>query len=315
MSATLDAQARDFLEAGRRAGVPPIHQLTVAEARKAGLSYLALQRPVTEPIEVEHRFIGGPTAELPIRIYRPESATPGPTVLMLHGSGWVICNLDVADRPARRLAVDSGMTVVTVNYQKAPEHPYPAPLDDSYAALQWIACDSGDLGFDRQRIAVVGDSAGGNLAAALALRARGQIPLAAQALLYPALDARLSAPSYSLHSANGISREDMAWFWGHYLSGGADRADAEVSPLLARDLSGLPPAFIATASHDVLRDDGAEYAARLRTAGVPVEHREYAGMIHGFFWMDAVLDRARELQLDLARFLVATTAGRASQLA
>ncbi|GAB3308331.1 alpha/beta hydrolase fold domain-containing protein [Epidermidibacterium keratini] len=311
MSRTLDPQAVAFLEAGRQAAVPPIHQLSVADARQAGLAYLGLQRPVDEAVEVEHRFISGPTADLPVRIYRPASGDAGPTVLMLHGSGWVICNLDVADVPARRLAVDSGLTVVTVNYQKAPEHPYPVPLDDCYAALEWMVDSADSLGIDPQRIAVVGDSAGGNLAAAVALRARErrEISLAAQALLYPALDARLEAPSYSLHSANGISRDDMAWFWAHYLGPEGDPDAAAISPLRAGDLSGLAPAFIATASHDVLRDEGEQYAELLREAGVPVEHREYAGMIHGFFWMDGVLDRARDLQLDLAAFLRRTLGG------
>lgn len=309
----LDPQAAAFLAAGRENGARPVHELSVDQARVAGLAYLDLQRPVDEPVEVEHRFISGPTADLPVRIYRPAGTAPGPAVLMLHGSGWVICNLDVADRPARRLALDTGLTVVTVNYQKAPEHPYPVPLDDSYAALEWMSCNAGDLGIDAGRIAVVGDSVGGNLAAAVALRARGRIPLAAQALLYPALDAGLTTASYSAHGDNGISREDMAWFWAHYLGGDANPRSPEVSPLHASDLSGLPPTFIATASHDVLHDEGEQYADRLRDAGVSVEHRDYAGMIHGFFWMDAVLDRARDLQLDLARFLIAGTGGRAGR--
>lgn len=214
-----------------------------------------------------------------------------------------------AGSPARVLARDTGLPVVTVGYQKAPEHPFPTPLEDCLAAVRWLVDHADDLGLDPARLALVGDSAGGNLAAAAtrALTDEG-VPVAAQALLYPALDARRGHPSYGLFArGSGLDAADMAWFWGHYL-GGADPLDPRVSPLLAPDLAGLPPTFVATAGHDVLRDEGEEYAERLRAAGVAVEAQRYAGMIHGFWWMDAVLDEARTLQRDVAAFLRARVA-------
>ena len=305
MTATvrLHPQAAAHLAAGVDA--PGIASMTVAQARAAGLGYLTLQRPAPAMAHVEHRFIPGPTADLPVRILRPRLAVePQPAVVVLHGSGWVICNLDVVDEPARVLAGDTGFVVVTVNYQKAPEHRFPVPLDDSVAAIRWVHDNAELLGIDPSRIGVVGDSAGGNLAAAATaeLVAAG-IPVAAQALLYPALDQRRASASYADFAHGfGLDAEDMAWFWGHYVDD-ADGADPRVSPLRARGLDHLPPTYLATAGCDVLRDEGETYAARLADAGVPVTSRRYDGMIHGFWWMDAVLDDARTLQLDLASFL------------
>jgi acetyl esterase len=191
-----------------------------------------------------------------------------------------------------------------VNYQKAPEHRFPVPLDDSVAAIQWVHDNAGALGLDPSCIGVVGDSAGGNLAAAATAQlAVAGIPIAAQALLYPALDQRRAGASYDDFARGfGLDAEDMAWFWGHYVDD-ADGADPRVSPLRAQRLDHLPPTYIATAGCDVLRDEGETYAARLADAGVPVTSRRYDGMIHGFWWMDAVLDDARTLQLELASFL------------
>lgn len=294
---TLHPQAAAHLAAAAEA--PPIHTLDVAGARAAGLGYLQLQR-APRAMTVEHRFVPGPTADLPVRIYRPDGAVPGgPVVLMLHGSGWVICNLDVCDEPARALADDSGLVVITVNYQKAPEHPYPRPLDDCVAAFEWIRAQSVALGVDADRIAAVGDSAGGNLAAGLALRLRdtGRPGPAALALLYPALEQVSSDDP----TGDGLSRADMAWFWNHYLAG--TTPDSYAAPGTAPELTGLPPTFVATAEHDVLRADGERFAARLAAAGVAVTRSDYPGMIHGFYWMDGVLDDAVRLQLELADWL------------
>ncbi len=306
----LDPQAAAHLAAA--ADAPGVAELTVPEARAAGLGYLGLQRPMPTDVDVEHRFVPGPTADLPIRVIRPHGASRGgPVVVVLHGSGWVIANLDVVEEPARVLAVDSGVTVVTVNYQKAPEHPFPVPLDDSVAAIRWVQDHAAELDVDAGRLALVGDSAGGNLVAAASaeLAAAGR-PVAAQALLYPALDHRAGSESYRTFArGTGLDDVDMAWFWRHYLGDRDPGTDPRVSPILAEDVSGLPPTFVATAGHDVLRDEGEAYAARLAEAGVPVEARRYEGMIHGFWWMDAVLDVARTLQLDLATFLRARLAG------
>lgn len=295
---SLDPQAAAHLAAS--ASAPPVAALDVPAARLSGLGYLALQRPAPAMAEVEHRFVPGPTADLPIRVYRPHGVRDGaPVLVVLHGSGWVICNLDVVDEPARVLADDTGLVVVTVNYQKAPEHPFPVPLDDCVATVRWVRDHAGELRVDPDRIAVVGDSAGGNLAAAVAR----EVPVAAQALLYPALDHRRGSASYGSMGGYELSADDMAWFWGHYLGSYEPGSDPRVSPLLAEDVGGLPPAYVATAGHDVLRDEGEAYASRLADAGVPVTARRYDGMIHGFWWMDGVLDESRTLQLDLAAWL------------
>jgi len=298
----LHAQAAAHLAAA--AGAPGVAAMTVREAREAMWGYLTLQRPAP-PMVVEHRFVPGPSADLPIRILRPVVADGAqPAIVVLHGSGWVAANLDMVDEPARVLARDTGLPVITVGYQKAPEHPFPTPLEDCVAAVRWVVDHAAELGVDPARIALVGDSAGGNLAAATTRElTRDGVAIAAQALLYPALDARRAHPSYALFARGfGLDADDMAWFWGHYL-GETDPLDARVSPLLEPDLVGLPPTFVASAENDVLRDEAEEYAERLRAAAVPVTARRYAGMIHGFWWMDGVLDGARELQCDVADFL------------
>ncbi|UFU05945.1 alpha/beta hydrolase [Ruania halotolerans] len=308
---TLTPQAEAHLAAAAGAGARPVHELTVGEARMASLGYLDLQRPAPGVHSVTDTFIPGPTADLPIRIYRTTTAPDLPAVLMLHGSGWVIGTIDLADEPARQLALDTGYVVITVNYQKAPEHPFPQPLDDCAAAFTWMRDHAADLGIDRDRIAVVGDSAGGNLAAALCLRLRDQgvDGPAAQALLYPALAPDFTTASHRKYDeGTGLSSADMRWFWSHYLHGQLNDPDPHAAPLTARSLTGLPPAYIAAVEHDVLHDDATAYARRLADAGTSVELEEYPGMIHGFYWMDAVLDDSRQLQRRLAAWLTRTLA-------
>lgn len=300
---SLHPQAAAHLAA--TASAPTVATMTPAQARVAMLGYLQLQR-AAPVMDVEHRFVPGPTADLPIRIYRP-SPGRGPAIIVLHGSGWVAANLDMVDEPARRLAVDTGFMVITVNYQKAPEHPFPIPLEDCIATLHWVADNAEALGVTT--IAVVGDSAGGNLAAAAVAQVHPQVSIAAQALLYPALDERRGSASYAEFSTGfGLDAADMAWFWGHYLPEGHVPC-ARTSPLLAEDVSQLPPTFVATAECDVLRDEGEQYADRLLAAGVPTTATRYPGMVHGFWWMDSVLDGSRELQQDLAAYLVARLTG------
>lgn len=307
---TLDPQAAAYLAA--TADAATVATMTVPQARIALMGYLELQLHLPDVMAVQHRFIPGPTADLPIRIIRPRPATePQPAVVLLHGSGWVACNLDVIEEPARRLALDTGFVVVTVNYQKAPEHPFPIPLDDSVAGIRWVLDHAIELGIDPERVAVAGDSAGGNLAAAATtqLAAEGT-PIAAQALLYPALDRRQDADSYrEFGSGYGLGAADMAWFWGHYAA--AELADdPRVSPLRSAESAALPATFVATAGHDVLREEGEEYARLLSARGIPVLAKRYPGMIHGFWLMDAALDQSRTLQRDLADFLVARLAER-----
>lgn len=300
----LHPQARAHLTA--TATAPGIATLSVSDARLAALGYLDLQRPAPAMAQVQHRFIPGPTADLPVRIYRPtQDRGPRPVIVVLHGSGWVIGNLDLVDEPARVLARDTGYVVLAVNYQKAPEHPFPIPLQDCVSTVRWVHSHASELGVDPNRLAVVGDSAGGNLAAATTAELAGtDVTIAAQALLYPVLDQRMAAPSYADFAHGfGLDAADMAWFWNHYVDVG-DGADPRVSPLRANNFGHLPPTFVATASHDVLRDEAEAYAGLLLDAGVDVIAQRHPGMIHGFWWMDGVLDDSRTLQKDLASFLV-----------
>jgi acetyl esterase len=299
----LDPQVDGLLQAMREAGAKPFEELSVPEARVAALAFAELQGEPEEVAKVEHRFIPGPTADLPARIYTPAGAGPFPGLVYFHGSGWVVLNIEVCDTTMRALANSTGCVVVAVNYQKAPEHPFPVPFEDAWASTLWTFENAAELGIDPARIGVIGDSAGGNLAAAVTLRARaeGAPGIAFQALVYPALDRGWDTPS-AIENAEGygLQRETMRWFWNHYVPDEADGDNPLVSPLRAADLSGLPPAFIATAEFDPLRDDGRAYHAALHDAGVPVTYVEYDGMIHGFYWMQGVVDGAKRLHEDLA---------------
>ena len=299
----LDPQADALLAEMRAAGVRPFEELTVPEAREAAWGYLALAGEPQEVASVADRFIPGPTADIPIRVYTPEGDGPRGGIVFFHGSGWVIANIDICDAAVRSLANSTGCVVVSVNYQKAPEHPWPEPFDDCWAATCWVAANAVELGFDPSRLAVAGDSAGGNLAAAVCLKARdARGPrIVFQVLVYPALDRNWDTPS-ALENAEGygLQRETMRWFWNHYVPNPADADNPLVAPLRAPDLSGLPPAFIATAEFDPLRDDGEMYGQRLAEAGVPVFVKRYDGMIHGFYWMLGALDAAQRLHDDIA---------------
>jgi acetyl esterase len=299
----LDPQAQALLEQMREAGAKPFEELTVAEARLASWAFLDLTGEPEEVASVEHRFIPGPTADIPVRIYRPAGDGPHPAIVYFHGSGWVIANIEISDVATRSLANSTGCVVVSVNYQKAPEHKFPVPFDDCYAATSWVAEHAAALGVDPGRIAVAGDSAGGNIAAAICLRARdhGGPSIAYQVLIYPATDCGWDKPS-AIENAEGylLQRGSMEWFWNHYLSSMAEAENPYVSPLRAANLSGLPPAYICTAEFDPLRDDGELYGERLRDAGVPVKYTQYDGMIHGFYWMTGVLDQARNLHAEIA---------------
>jgi acetyl esterase/lipase len=299
----LHPQADALLEQMREAGVRPFEELSVAEAREAAWGYVALAGEPQEVGDVRTTLIPGPTADIPIRIYTPEGAGPRGGIVFFHGSGWVIANIDICDAAVRSLANSTSSVVVSVNYQKAPEHKFPVPFEDCWAATTWVHDNAADLGIDPARLAVAGDSAGGNLAAAVSLRAREEHgpPIAFQVLVYPALDCNWDTPS-AIENAEGygLQRETMRWFWNHYLADPADADNPFVSPLRAPDLSGLPPAFIATAEFDPLRDDGEMYAERLREAGVDVTVKRYDGMIHGFYWMLGALDQSRRLHDDIA---------------
>ena len=245
---------------------------------------------------IENRTVPGPAGQIPVRIYTPVGTAPFPVLVYFHGGGWVIGNLDTHDGICRSLANRVGCLVVSVDYRLAPEHRFPAAPEDCYAATRWLAEHAGSLGGDKGRIAVGGDSAGGNLAAVVALMARdrGGPKLAFQLLVYPATDTDFETRSYRENSEGYfLTRADMVWFWNHYAPRDEDRRNPYAAPLRAASLRGLPPALVITAEFDPLCDDGNAYAARLREDGVPVRLSQQDGLIHGFFQMGAVIDRGR----------------------
>jgi acetyl esterase len=293
----LTAQSRTLLDQFAAAGLPATHTLTPAKAREMAAARRALYAPPSEPVaQVEDRSIPGPAGELPVRVYRPVAGgAPVPALVYFHGGGWVVGNLDSHDPGCRAVANHAGCAVVSVDYRLAPEARFPAAAEDAYAATRWVAEHADELGVDPARLAVGGDSAGGNLAAVVTLmaRERGGPELAYQVLIYPVTDSACDTSSYE-EFADGymLTRADMLWYWDHYV-GDQDRGQPYASPLRARDLRGLPPALVITAGFDPLRDEGESYAARLRDAGVPTILTRYDGVIHGFFGMIGTIDESR----------------------
>jgi len=252
---------------------------------------------------VEERAIPGPGGPVRLRLYWPKEADAGdpvPAIVYYHGGGHVIGSLDTHDFVARNLCAGAGALVASVDYRMGPEHKFPAAVDDSFAALQWVHANAGGLGADAARLGVHGDSAGANLAAVVALMAHdaGQPRLCLQSLVYPVTDYTMSMPSYRKFATGyGIlTREAMLWFRNHYLCRAEDAEDWRASPLKAANLAGTAPAIVITAECDVLHDEGERYAAALREAAVPVEYREYPGMIHAFFGMVPLVDDAMNAQ-------------------
>jgi len=279
---------------------PKLHELKPAEAR---VFFEQMQFPAEEIqlASVEDRVVPGPAGALPVRIYRPQVESPLPALVFFHGGGWVIGSLDSHDATCRDLARRVGCAVVSIGYRLAPEHPYPAAAEDCYAATAWLAEHGADFGVDGRRLAVGGDSAGGNLAAVVAQMARDRRgpELAFQLLIYPVTDADFERASY-VENAEGFLLEavGMRWFWDLYVPDLAQRSEPYCAPLRAVDLAGLPPALVITAELDPLRDEGEAYAKGLREAGVPVTATRYDGMIHGFFGMGLLAQGARDAVAD-----------------
>ncbi len=292
----LDPAMRLVLDALDKAGGARLHQLEPAQARDF-FEQFELPRPEIALPSVEDRGIPGPAGEIPVRIYRPEAGGTLPALVYFHGGGWVIGSLDTHDASCRELASQTGCVVVSVDYRLAPEHRYPAAAEDCFAAVRWVADHAAELGVDPARLAVGGDSAGGNLSAVVSLLARDRSgpALRFQLLVYPVTDCDFSRPSY-LRNASGLllERDTMLWFWDHYVPDAARRREPHCAPLHAESLAGLPPALVITAEYDPLLDEGEAYVRRLEEAGVPTTCTRYDGMVHGFFAMGMLAQGARD---------------------
>ncbi len=295
----LHPQCRALLDLMDERGVPPTHTLSPAEARAAYRDRRMLTQPDPPAVaEVRDLQASGPHGPIPLRLYRPtliDHAKPMPVLVYYHGGGWVIGDLDTHDTLCRQLANQAGCAVVSVDYRMGPEHRFPAAVDDAIAALAWVRESALQLGLNAARMAVGGDSAGGNLAAVVALhdRRRTDAPLKFQLLIYPATDMQRGAPS---HASNGqgylLTRDSIDYYIGHYLGDAKHVKDWRASPLLHDDLTGAAPALVLTAGYDPLRDEGLAYAQRLTEAGVRTTHLCFERQIHGFILMGKVLDEA-----------------------
>ncbi|HYB42921.1 MAG TPA: alpha/beta hydrolase [Candidatus Methylomirabilis sp.] len=292
----LDPQAQKLADALAALNLKPVEESTPEEARESIRSRTAALGPFEDVAAVADHRVPVKGGEITVRTYSPGGAGPHPVLVFYHGGGWVIGDLYTHDGICRSLANAAGCVVASVDYRLAPEWKYPVGAEDSYAALLWVVANAGRLGIDPRRVAVGGDSAGGNLATVVALMARDRRgpALTQQTLVYPVTNHDFDTLSYR-ENATGylLTREGMRWFWRHYLAQEGQGEEPYASPLMAPSLAGLPPALVITAGCDPLRDEGETYAGRLRDAGVPVTLTRYEGMFHGFFRMTRLLDKAR----------------------
>jgi acetyl esterase len=293
------------------AGRPAIPEATVEEAR-AGYLGLAGLGSGPELWSVTDTNIDGPGGPIPVRVYSPSAGGGQPGLVFLHGGGWTIGSLETHDPECRKLAQQSGCVVVAVDYRLAPEHRYPAAVEDSWAALRHVASNGSDFGIDANRLAVGGDSAGGNLSVVVALKARDAgIVLRQQMLICPAVDMTMGSPSHDENAAGPLlTKAAMEWFAEQYFDGHVAEFEAEqdVSPIFAESLAGVAPAVVITAEHDPLRDEGNAYAIALMEAGVSVQATEWAGMPHAFFQLGPIVPHADRLIEHLAAALKVATA-------
>ena len=282
---TLAPEIAQQLADQKAAGLPQVWEAPVSVIRELTQGRVAFAGQ-PEPIHsVVNRFIPGPTADLPIRIYRPNNDQNAPAMVYFHGGGWVLNFLDIYDAALHRLANQSGSVIISVNYQKAPEHPFPTPFDDCYATLRWVKSHAAEIGIDPNRIGVGGDSAGGNLAAAVAVKARDEkIELSYQLLVYPCIDRDFTTKSYLEYATEyGLTTRAMEWFWDQYLQGDQHNENPYAAPMRAKSLAGVAPSIVITAQYDPLVSDSENYCAKLKNDGAEVIYKEFPGMIHGFF--------------------------------
>jgi acetyl esterase len=296
----LHPQVRDLLKQIADSGAKPYHQCSVDEARRAFAARALLPPSTVEVAKVENRGIGGPAGnEIGLRIFTPKGRGPFPLLVYFHGGGWVVGDVNTHDSVCREVCGRAGIVVVSVDYRLAPEHRFPAAIDDCIAATRWVAAHAASLDADAARVVVGGDSAGGNLAAAVALKLRddGGPALAGQLLVYPAvrMDGTVTPSMVENAVGFGLQRADMDWFCGHYLPSPEAGRDPLASPLLASSLANLPPALVQTCEFDPLRDEGEEYARALRAAGVDVAATRYDGSIHAAWGLFTVLEPGRRM--------------------
>lgn len=302
---SLDPQVQGLLDAFKAQGLKSFEQMTVPESRETAMAFVGLEGDEEAVADVSNHRVPVKGGDIAVRIYRPVGAAPHPMLVYFHGGGFVFGNLDLVDKVARSLCNASNAAVVSVDYRKAPEHPYPTAPEDAYAGLVWARENAAKLGLDPARIAVAGDSAGGNLAAVVSQMARDRKgpKIAHQVLVYPVTDAAGDYPSRK-ENAEGylLTQGAMQWFFGHYLTQPAQASDAYVSPIKG-DLKGLPAATVITAGYDPLRDEGDAYAKALAKAGVSVDHVPNPTMIHGFFWMKGVIGHTQSIYDRIGRNL------------
>ena len=297
--AALDPQVQALLDTIDQRRAPPTYGVSVETARNQLRELFSIADP--EPVgEVRDFEIPGPEEPIPVRLYAPEEGGQDlPVFITFHGGGWVLGEFETHDPFCRALANAVGCLVVSVDYRLAPEHPFPAAVEDCYGAVEWVAEYAEDIGGDSEKLAVGGDSAGGNLTAAVTLLTRDHDgpDLCHQSLIYPAVNSP-ALQSFDSYEENGegyfLEYESMEWFYERYIQRDIDQRNEYAAPLLARDLSGLPPATVITAGFDPLRDEGIEYAARLEEADGSVEHTHFEDMIHGFVSMKGVIDRSED---------------------
>ena len=297
----LHPQIQHVLKVMAEMNLRPIEAMTPAEARAQMEATAQSRKAEPLPVDrVEERMIPGPAGQIRLRLYWPKRAVPVPAIVYFHGGGHVIGSLDTHDLIARNLCAGAEALVASVDYRMGPEHRFPAAVKDSFAALEWVHTNAESLGADPGRLGVHGDSAGANLAAVVALLARdgGGPRLRLQSLVYPVADYNLVGNSYEKYARGCglLTKAAMVWFRDHYLRGPADADDWRASPTKAASFAGVAPAIVVTAECDVLHDEGQRYAEALRSAGVPVEYKEYPGMVHGFFGMVPAVDDAMNAQ-------------------
>ena len=289
---SLDPQVRGLLDALKAQGLKGFEEMTVPESRATAQAFLGLQGDAEPVADVSNHSVAVKGGSIPVRVYRPAGTGPHPVVVYFHGGGFVFGDIDLVDKVARSLCNAAKATIVSVGYRKAPEHPYPTAPEDCYAALLWTSANAATLGVDAARIAVIGDSAGGNLAAVMTqmTRDRKGPKIVHQVLVYPVVDAGGDYPSRTENAAGYLlTSKAMTWFFGHYFTKPGQSNEPYSSPIRG-NLAGLPAATVITAGFDPLRDEGDAYAAALTKAGVKVDHIRNPTMIHGFFWMKGVID-------------------------